>query len=126
VENCLSVPGVHYKDVDKYKIDINNVIESMISNNERLVFAVVAEKAGVTRFVVRLYPELRNYVLQRMVYYKEVQVINEKVDRALNSLLKSNKRVTFMSIVTRCKFSSDMIYRNQYIKDKIRSELSKL
>lgn len=123
MENCLNIIDTGYKDIEDYKIDVNNTIKYMISKNERLVFAIVAEKSGVTRFVVRQYPELRNYILQRMVYYKEIQVINKKIDRAVNSLLKSNKSLTFISIINKCRFSSDAIYQNQYIKSKIRSVL---
>lgn len=123
VENCLNNIDTYYKDIEEYKIDINNTIEHIISKNERLVFAIVAEKAGVTRFVVRQYPELRNYILQRMVYYKEINIINKKIDRAVNSLLKANKSITFISIINKCKFNSDAVYQNQYIKDRIRTLL---
>jgi hypothetical protein len=123
MENCFNITDIYYKDIEEYKIDINNTIEYMISKNERLVFAVVAEKSGVSRFVVRQYPELRNYILQRMIYYKEIQVINKKINRAVNSLLKSNKSLTFISIINKCRFTSDAIYQNQYIKNKIRSLL---
>jgi hypothetical protein len=124
MENCLNTAEIYYKDLEEYKVDINNTIEHMISTNERLVFALVAEKAGVTNFVVRKYPELRNYILQQLVYYKEIKVINQKIDKAVNSLVKSNKTVTFLAIVNKCKFSSDMIYQNQYIKERIRKVLS--
>lgn len=124
MENCLITTELFYKDLMEYKVDINNTIEYMITANERLVFALVAEKAGVTNFVVRKYPELRNYILQQLVHYKEIQVINQKIDRAVGSLIKANKAVTFLAIVNKCKFSSDMIYNNQYIKDKIRKVLS--
>jgi hypothetical protein len=124
MENCLNTAEIYYKDLEEYKVDINNTIEHMISTNERLVFALVAEKAGVTNFVVRKYPELRNYILQQLVYYKEIKVINQKIDKAVDSLVKSNKTVTFLAIVNKCKFSSDMIYQNQYIKERIRKVLS--
>jgi hypothetical protein len=124
MESCLNTAEIYYKDLEEYKIDINNTIEHMISTNERLVFALVAEKAGVTNFVVRKYPELRNYILQQLVYYREIKVINQKIDKAVNSLVKSNKTVTFLAIVNKCKFSSDMIYQNQYIKERIRKVLS--
>lgn len=124
MESCLNITKVSYKDIEEYKIDINNVIKGMISKKERLVFAVVAEKSGITRFVIRQYPELRNYILQKMVYYKEQNVINQKIDRAVKSLLKCNKSVTFISIVNKCNFSSDIIYQNQYIKNKIISVLT--
>lgn len=124
MENCLNTAEIYYKDLEEYKIDINNTIEHMISINERLVFALVAEKAGVTNFVVRKYPELRNYILQQLVYYREIKVINQKIDKAVNSLVKANKTITFLAIVNKCKFSSDMIYQNQYIKERIRRVLS--
>jgi hypothetical protein len=124
MENCLNTAEIYYKDLEEYKIDINNTIEHMISTNERLVFALVAEKAGVTNSVVRKYPELRNYILQQLVYYREIKVINQKIDKAVNSLVKAKKTITFLGIVNKCKFSSDMIYQNQYIKERIRRVLS--
>lgn len=123
MENCLNTVDIYYKSIDEYKIDIDNVIKNMISKNERLVFAVVAQKSEVTPFEIRRYPELRNYILQRMVHFKELNIIDKKIDRAVNSLLKSKKSLTFISIVNKCKFSSDSIYQNQYIKDKIRNTL---
>lgn len=124
MENCLNTEGIYYKDLDEYKIDINRTIEKMISKNERLIFASVAEKVGITPFTISRYPELRTYILKKMSYYKELQVINQKIDRAVDSLLRSKQSLTFVSIANRCKFDSDMIYRNQYVKDKIRSVLA--
>jgi hypothetical protein len=124
VENCLDVVDIGYKDVEEYKADVDRTIERMISRNERLVFAVVAEKAGVTRFTVRQYPELRNYILHRMVYYKEIGVINQKVSKAVESLQKTNRRLTFISIINKCKFNLELVNNNQYLKDKIRSVLA--
>jgi hypothetical protein len=119
MENCLDSTDLHYKNVEEYKLDTDKVIKAMIDRSERIVFAEVAEKAGVTRFVVRRYPELRNYILSRIVYYKEIQVIDNKIDKAVNSLNKANKALTFMSIVEKCKFSSEAVYKNEYIKCKI-------
>jgi hypothetical protein len=124
MENCLNTAEIYYKDLEEYKVDINNTIEHMISTNERLVFALVAEKAGVTNFVVRKHPELRNYILQQLVYYRDIKVINQKIDKAVSSLVKANKTITFLAIVNKCKFSSDMIYQNQYIKERIRKVIS--
>lgn len=126
MENCINFVENAYKDIEEYKIDIDKTIEHMISSKERLVFAVVAERAGVTRFIVRQYPELRNYILQRMVYYKEIHVINHKIQKAVESLQKANKSITFMSIINKCKFDSDMIYKNQYVKDRILSTLKNI
>lgn len=123
MENCLNNTDTYYKNIEQYKIDINNTIEYIISKKDRLVFAIVAEKAGVTRFVIRQYPELRNYILEKMVYYKEINLINKKIERAVNNLLKSNQRLTFISIISKCKFSSDAIYQNEYIKNRIRKIL---
>ncbi|MBV7274399.1 hypothetical protein I6U48_15995 [Clostridium sp. PL3] len=119
MESCLNNTESFYRDIEEYKTDINEIIKDMIYKKERLVFAIVAEKSGVTRFVIRRHPELRNYILQKMVYYKELHVIDQKIDRAVNSLIKSNISLTFMSIASKCKFSSDDIYRNRYIKNKI-------
>ncbi len=121
MENCLSTTGIYYKDIEEYKTDINAVIENMIANNERLVFSVVAEKASITPFVIRQYPDLRNYILQTMVNYKEIQVLKEKIEKAVASLAKSNKSLTFLAIINKCKFDSNTVYQNQYIKEKIRS-----
>lgn len=124
MENCLNTTESYYKDVDGYKIDVDTVIISMISKNERLVFAVIAERSSITRFVVRQYPQLRNYILERMVYYKEMQVVNQKIDRAVKSLIKAGRRITFMAIINKCRITTDMAYQNVYIKDRIRNVLS--
>ena len=123
MESCLNIIDTYYKSVEEYKIDVDNVIQNMLSKGERMVFALVAEKSEVTRFVIRQYPELRNHILQRMSYYKELNVINQKINRAVNSLLKLNRKLTFIGIANKCNFTSDMIYKNQYIKDRIRSIL---
>lgn len=123
MENALNNTGLFYKSVEEYQADVSSVIEMMIIKNERLVFAVVAERAGVTNFVVRKYPELRNYILQEVMHYKEIQVIDQKISKAAASLVKHNKPLTFISIINKCKFSQELVYKNSYIKDKIREIL---
>ncbi|SKA79151.1 hypothetical protein SAMN05428976_103234 [Clostridium sp. USBA 49] len=123
MENALNNNSLFYKTMEEYENDIDSAIEDMISKNERIVFALVAEKSGVTNFVVRRYPELRNYILKQIKYYKEIQVINKKIDKACKSLIKQGKSLTFISIINKCKFPIDMAYNNLYIKDKIRSVL---
>ncbi len=123
MENCLFNTEIYYKDIEEYKNNVDTIIKHMIAERERLVFAVVAEKAGVTRFVVRQYPELRNYILTKMVYYKELHVINSKINRAVDSLIKANKSITFMSIVKKCRYNLDVIYENEYIKNRIKEVL---
>lgn len=124
MESCLNITQLHYKDIEEYKTDINNVIEDIISQNKRLAFAIVAEKCDVNPFVINKYPELRTYILNQMAYFKEIQVINQKIDRAVINLKKANKTLTFISIINKCKFNSDLVYRNQYLKDKIRNILA--
>jgi len=124
VEICYNTTEVQYKTLDEYKVNVNNVLEAMICNNECLIFAVIAERSGITRFVIRRYPQLRNYILERMVYYKEIKLIDEKINRAVSNLLKSNKKITFMSIINKCKFNSDYVYQNPLIKEKIRKALA--
>lgn len=119
MENCLNSEEIRYKDLEDYKNEVNSVIEAMISKNERLVFAVVCEKLEITPFTIRRYPELRGYILEKIIYYKELHVIDTKIDRIVNNLIKANKKITFLEIVTRCKFTTEMIYGNQYIKDRI-------
>lgn len=124
MENCLNNADIYYKTIEEYKIDILHIIEHMISKNERMAFAVVAEKAGITPFVIRQYPELKKYILQKMIYLKEIQSIHQKIDRAVISLLKANKNITFLSIINKCSFDSEIIYQNHHIKDKIRRVLT--
>lgn len=123
MENYLNIKDLYYKDVDEYKIDIDTTLSCMSSTSERIIFAVVAERSGITRFVIRKYPELRNYILERIIHYKEIQIINKKINRAVDNLLKANKSLTFVSIINKCRLGSDVIYRNEYVKEKIRSIL---
>ena len=120
MEDHLNIPNLYYKNIEEYKLLIDTIIESMLSKNERLIFAVVAEMSTVDPYIIRKYPQLRTYLLERIMHYKEVQVINQKIDRAVNSLVKSNKPLTFISIANKCKFNGNTLYQNQYIKEKIR------
>jgi hypothetical protein len=124
MENHRINEAMQYKSVDEYKTDILMIIEDIIIKNRRLVFATVAEKADITNVVIRQNPELRNYILEKIKYYKETQLIHHKIDRAVASLLKRNKNLTFMSIMDSCNFDTKTMYQNQYIKDKIRKVLS--
>lgn len=112
---------IEFKNAEEYKINIDNTLKNMISKNERIYFAIIAERSGVTRFVIRQYPELRNCILEKMAYYKEIQIIDKKISRSLRNLLKNNKTVTFMSLINKCKFTAETVYHNEYIKQKIRS-----
>jgi hypothetical protein len=123
VDNNVKNTEKCYKDIKEYEVDIVNVIKNMILKNERLVFAIIAERAGITRFVIREYPELRNYILNEMAFRKELKEIDKKIERAVAGLQKSKKSITFMSIASKCKFDGETIYQNQYIKDKIREIL---
>ena len=125
MENCLPISEIQYKTLEEYKLEVDETIQSMIAKKERLVFAVVAEKAEVTRFVVRKFPELRNFILERMVYHKEINVINQKINRAVQNLQNSNSSLSFVSIVNKCRFNSQDIYRNPYIKSRIIEVLKK-
>jgi len=124
MEDHLNITNLYYKDIEEYKFLISSAIENMLSNNERLIFAVAAERAGVDPYIIRKHPELRTYILRQIMYYKEIQVINQKIDRAVNNLVKSNKPLSFIAIVNKCKFGGNTIYQNQYIKEKIRSVLA--
>lgn len=112
---------IEFKNAEEYKINIDNTLKNMISKNERICFAIIAERSGITRFVIRQYPELRNCILEKMTYYKEIQIIDKKINKSLRNLLKNNKTVTFMSLINKCKFTTETVYHNEYIKQKIRS-----
>lgn len=124
MENFITNKDTGYKNLEEYEIHILMIIEDIILKNQRLVFATVAEKAGVTNLVIREFPELRGYILQKIKYYKETKLIHQKIDRAVASLLKRNKSLTFISIIGSCNFDSKTIYQNQFIKDKIRKVLT--
>lgn len=124
MENSIQASEKRYKPINEYKENINRIIEEIMSKNEKLVFAIVAEKAEIDPLVIRKYPSLTQYILLTILNYKEKKVIDNKIDKAVDSLLKSEKRITFKAIVDKCKFSSDIIYRNEYIKNKIRSILA--
>ena len=124
MENTKTNEGMHYKTVEEYEADILRIIEDMILKNQRLVFASVAEKAGVLNLVIRQNPQLRNYILEKIKYYKETELIHHKIDRAVASLLRRNKTITFMSLIDTCNFDTKTMYQNQCIKDKIRKVLS--
>ncbi|KOC42612.1 hypothetical protein ADU85_06510, partial [Clostridium botulinum] len=100
----------------------NKTIEDMICNNERLTFAIIVKKSDITPFTINN-PELRKYILYKIKYYKEIQVINKKIYKSISSLLSSNKTLTFTSIASKCGFSLSTVYNNNYIKTKIRMEL---
>lgn len=119
MENCLNCNASSYKDIEEYKIDINNAIKEILNNNQRLSFALVVKKVKITPFVINKYPQLRTYVLERMKHYKEIRVIDGKIDRAVEKIIKSNENLTFMAIAKKCRFSLDTVYKNEYIKEKI-------
>ncbi|KEI05474.1 hypothetical protein [Clostridium botulinum] len=123
MENCLNYARTKYKSIEEYKHDINETIEDMISNNERLTFAIIVKKSHITPFTINKYPKLRKYILYKIKYYKEIQVINKKIHKSVSSLFSSNKTLTFTSIASKCGFSLSTVYNNDYIKNKIRMEL---
>lgn len=119
MENCLNLNMSSYKDVDEYKNDITYTIKTLLNNNERLSFASVVKKARITPLVINKYPELRMYILENIKKHKEMKVIEDKITRATTKILNSKENLTFMAIVKRCRFSLDMVYKNEYIKEKI-------
>ncbi len=125
MDNCLRSEELHTKTGEEYKAHIDSIILDILEKAETLVFANVVKKAGITPFIINQYPELRSYILEKMKTLKEIYSINKKIDKAVASLLKSNKAVTFLAIINRCKIDLDNVYHNEYIKDKIRIEIAK-
>lgn len=106
--------------VDKYKKSIDSAIQEIINSDKRLVFANVAKEAEVTNITVYKYPELRTYILKEIEFQKQLQVINEKIEKAVNRLKKSKKKVTFVALMNSCNFDFDDMARNVYIKARVR------
>ncbi|MGN9160075.1 hypothetical protein [Clostridium sulfidigenes] len=127
MENYITKDNEFYNDVknsdnlSKYKLDIDEAIKAIISKEDRLVFASVVKVADITNITVFKYPELRGYILEKIKFEKEIQAIDKKIDRAIARLNKGNRRITFISLMNSCKFNSDHIYNNPYIKEKIRA-----
>lgn len=127
MENYITKDNEFYNDVEnvdnlsKYKLDIDEAIKTIISKEDRLVFASVVKVADITNITVFKYPELRGYILEKIKFEKEIQAIDKKIDRAIARLNKGNRRITFISLMNSCKFNSDHIYNNPYIKEKIRA-----
>lgn len=127
MENYITKDNEFYNDVknadnlSKYKLDIDEAIKAIISKEDRLVFASVVKVADITNITVFKYPELRGYILEKIKFAKEIQAIDKKIYRAIARLNKGNRRITFISLMNSCKFNSDHIYNNPYIKEKIRA-----
>lgn len=127
MENYITKDNEFYNDVknadnlSKYKLDIDEAIKAIISKEDRLVFASVVKVADITNITVFKYPELRGYILEKIKFEKEIQAIDKKIYRAIARLNKGNRRITFISLMNSCKFNSDHIYNNPYIKEKIRA-----
>lgn len=106
--------------VEQYKKSIDSAIQDIINNGKRLVFANVAKEADVTNIAVYKYPELRTYILKEIEFQKQLQVINEKIEKAVNRLKKSKKKVTFIALMNSCNFDYEDMARNAYIKERVR------
>ena len=120
MENILTNDGFTYKELHEYKSDIDYTINEILQSSDNLVFANVAKKAGINEFVIRRYPELRNYILTEILKYKKKHVINCKIERVVSNLIKSKKNVSFVSVINKCKFSSEYDLEREYINKRIR------
>lgn len=107
--------------VEQYKKSIDNAIQDIIINGKRLVFANVAKAADVTNITVYKYPELRTYILKEIEFQKQLQVINDKIEKAVTRLKKSRRKITFVALMNSCNFDYDDMARNSYIKDRVRA-----
>lgn len=116
-----SSEGEGYSEVDKYKKAIDSAIEEIINKDKRLVFANVVKEAQVTNITVYKYPELRTYILKEIELHKQLQVINEKIEKAVSRLKKSKRKITFVALMNSCNFDYDDIGRNAYIKERVRA-----
>lgn len=110
-----------YSVVEEYKKAIDTAIRDIMNSEKRLVFANVAKEADITNIVVYKYPELRTYILKEIEFQKQLQVINEKIKKAVNRLKRSERKITFVSLMNSCNFDYDDMARNAYIKERIRA-----
>lgn len=117
---CETRDELYFKELEEYKEEINKAIEQINKDNNRLVFANVVKTAGINEFIVRRYPDLRLFILDRIKYYKEIKIIDDKIDRAINTLIKSDKNITVIALMNKCKFQPELIHNNIYLKEKIR------
>lgn len=119
---CYDGNGCYEEDsvVEQYKKSIDSAIQDIINNGKRLVFANVAKEADVTNIAVYKYPELRTYILKEIEFQKQLQVINGKIEKAVNRLKKSKKKVTFIALMNSCNFDYEDMARNAYIKERVR------
>lgn len=120
MENSLTNDGIYYKSIEEYKISIDKVINEILNSTEDLIFANVVKRAGVNEFVIRKYPQLRNYALEKIFKHKKQHVISCKIEKVVNNLIKNNKNVTFISVLNKCKFSDDYYEEKEFIHEKIK------
>ncbi|MEG0307555.1 MAG: hypothetical protein RR636_06405 [Clostridium sp.] len=126
MENYITKDYDFYSDIDRegkikeYKFQIDNAIKKIMAKGARLVFANVVKVGDISNITVLKYPELRGYILDNIKFEKEMYVINQRINRALARMIKSNKKVTFIGLMNSCRFNSDDIYNNGYIKERIR------
>lgn len=126
METNLSITKTdNSKIIEEYTLTIDNIVESMLSKNQLLSFASIIEETTITPITIKKYPELKKYILAKISHYKELQIIDIQINKAVEKLLKSNQNITFTSIVQKCNFSSSSVYQNSYIKRKILNAISK-
>ncbi len=114
-----------YNKLEIYKLRIDEAIKNIIAKGGRLVFASVVKEGEITNIIVMKHPELRSYILSKIKFEKEKQVINEIIDKAVTGLFKRNKRITYISVLSKCKFPSGHVYKSDYIKQQIRDVVIK-
>ena len=93
------------EEVEILKNKVDESIIRIIEKKERLVFANVVKDADISNITVFRYPEIRGYVLNQIKTQKEIQCINAKIERVINNLKKRGKRITFVAVMNKCKFS---------------------
>lgn len=114
-----------YNKLEIYKLRIDEAIKNIIAKGGRLVFARVVKEGEITNIIVMKHPELRGYILNKIKFEKEKKVINEIIHKVVTGLLKRNKSITYISVLNKCKFPSEQVYRNDYIKGQIRDVVIK-
>lgn len=99
-------------ELTSLKEKVQRAIKELIKDKERVVFANVVKAAGISPIIISKYPELRTHILKEIKKQKELQYINNKIEKIVERMIKRNIRLSYMGIINRCKFTAneDKVY----------------
>lgn len=104
----------------EYRDNIDNALEKIVALNDRLVFFNVVKEADISSIDIYRHPGLRSYILEKIKEKKIEIYIDKKINRVVSDLVAKDKKVSFVTVMNRCKFTQEELKDNPIIKDKIR------